>query len=224
MSAGVGVWRDAVVDAVRARHHWRSLAEAASLELPPDDDAMCLLVRNVFLSTGSGERRQVLFASAGPETKIHVIGERIGKALAEISGARVAVMHSPSNFEVGVSTKKHPRPAHDPEPARVPGVQIGERLWRVPASLLPELAWRGEPAESEPAFQHMLFACSVNDGITPLFCRACDGAVLVLTANQTRRESALRATEVLRQCQAEVFGTVLDDRKFPIPESIYRRL
>jgi Mrp family chromosome partitioning ATPase len=48
--------------------------------------------------------------------------------------------------------------------------------------------------------------------------------VLVLTANHTRRESALRAKEQLLQCNAELLGAVLDGRTFPIPKAVYQRL
>ena len=51
-----------------------------------------------------------------------------------------------------------------------------------------------------------------------------DGVVLVLEANSTRRESALKAIEALRGAQADVLGAVLNKRTFPIPESVYRRL
>jgi Mrp family chromosome partitioning ATPase len=51
-----------------------------------------------------------------------------------------------------------------------------------------------------------------------------DGVVLVLEANSTRKESALKAIESLRAAQIEVLGAVLNKRTFPIPESVYRRL
>ena len=51
-----------------------------------------------------------------------------------------------------------------------------------------------------------------------------DGVVLVLEANFTRRESALKAVEALRGAQVDVLGAVLNKRTFPIPESVYRRL
>ena len=51
-----------------------------------------------------------------------------------------------------------------------------------------------------------------------------DGIVLVLEANSTRRESALKAIEALRSARIEVLGAVLNKRTFPIPESVYRRL
>ncbi|MGA2844083.1 MAG: CpsD/CapB family tyrosine-protein kinase [Candidatus Acidiferrales bacterium] len=51
-----------------------------------------------------------------------------------------------------------------------------------------------------------------------------DGLVLVLEANATRRESALRVTEMLRAAQVQVLGAVLNKRTFPIPQSLYHRL
>jgi capsular exopolysaccharide synthesis family protein len=51
-----------------------------------------------------------------------------------------------------------------------------------------------------------------------------DGVVVVLQADSTRRESALKALESLRQSQVEVLGAVLNRRTFPIPNFLYRRL
>jgi polysaccharide biosynthesis transport protein len=54
--------------------------------------------------------------------------------------------------------------------------------------------------------------------------RLTDGLVLVLEANSTRREAALRVMENLRAAQIHVLGAVLNKRTFPIPESLYHRL
>jgi capsular exopolysaccharide synthesis family protein len=51
-----------------------------------------------------------------------------------------------------------------------------------------------------------------------------DGLVLVLEANSTRRESALRIADTLRATQIKVLGAVLNKRTFPIPEGLYNRL
>lgn len=51
-----------------------------------------------------------------------------------------------------------------------------------------------------------------------------DGVVLVVEANVTRRQSLRAAAEALRACGARVLGTVLNNRTFPIPEALYRRL
>jgi receptor protein-tyrosine kinase len=51
-----------------------------------------------------------------------------------------------------------------------------------------------------------------------------DGFVLVLEANATRREAALKVSENLRAAQIKVLGAVLNKRTFPIPESLYNKL
>jgi Mrp family chromosome partitioning ATPase len=54
--------------------------------------------------------------------------------------------------------------------------------------------------------------------------RIADGVVVVLQADSTRRESALRGLQSLRDAHVEVLGAVLNQRTFPIPESVYRRV
>jgi succinoglycan biosynthesis transport protein ExoP len=54
--------------------------------------------------------------------------------------------------------------------------------------------------------------------------RIADGVVVVLQADATRRESALKGLESLRDAHIEVLGAVLNRRTFPIPEFVYRRL
>jgi len=51
-----------------------------------------------------------------------------------------------------------------------------------------------------------------------------DGFVLVLEANSTRREAAIRISENLRAAQIRVLGAVLNKRTFPIPDALYRNL
>jgi succinoglycan biosynthesis transport protein ExoP len=51
-----------------------------------------------------------------------------------------------------------------------------------------------------------------------------DGLVLVVEANSTRRESAIKVMENVRRSNIQVLGAVLNKRTFPIPESLYHRL
>lgn len=61
-----------------------------------------------------------------------------------------------------------------------------------------------------------------SDAIT--LGKLADGFVLVLEANATRREAAVRASEHLRASQIHILGAVLNKRTFPIPEPLYRLL
>ena len=51
-----------------------------------------------------------------------------------------------------------------------------------------------------------------------------EGLVIVLQAESTRRESALKGLQTLRQAHIKVLGAVLNRRTFPIPNFVYRRL
>jgi Mrp family chromosome partitioning ATPase len=51
-----------------------------------------------------------------------------------------------------------------------------------------------------------------------------DGIVVVLEANTTRRNVALQVTDRLRSMNLNVLGAVLNKRRFPIPDSLYRRI
>jgi hypothetical protein len=57
-----------------------------------------------------------------------------------------------------------------------------------------------------------------------LLSRWADGIVLVVEANSTRREAAKRAKEDLVAANVNLLGVVLNNRTFPIPEAIYRKL
>jgi protein-tyrosine kinase len=81
-------------------------------------------------------------------------------------------------------------------------------------------------AELRSAFNYVLIdAPPLNSYADAMvFGRLADGVVLVLEANATRRESAVRAAEILRASGIAVLGAVLNKRTFPIPRALYKRL
>jgi Mrp family chromosome partitioning ATPase len=56
------------------------------------------------------------------------------------------------------------------------------------------------------------------------FAQLADGVIFVVDANSTRRETAKQFKESLEQLHVRVLGVVMNDRTFPIPESVYRKL
>jgi hypothetical protein len=60
--------------------------------------------------------------------------------------------------------------------------------------------------------------------LTPKVSHACHGLVMVLTANKTRRLVAAQMQEQLRKARVPLLGTVLAERRFPVPEGLYRNL
>ncbi|HXN74159.1 MAG TPA: CpsD/CapB family tyrosine-protein kinase [Candidatus Acidoferrales bacterium] len=61
-------------------------------------------------------------------------------------------------------------------------------------------------------------------GDATLLAHLTDGAVLVVGSNMTRRESARMAKESLEAASVPILGAVLNKRRFPIPEAIYKKL
>jgi Mrp family chromosome partitioning ATPase len=57
-----------------------------------------------------------------------------------------------------------------------------------------------------------------------IISRWTDGVVLVVEANSTPRDMARRVKENLENANVSVLGVVLNNRTFPIPEPLYRRL
>ena len=51
--------------------------------------------------------------------------------------------------------------------------------------------------------------------------QSADGVVLVLSANSTRKEAGRKAKESFEMAGSRVLGAVLNNRTYPIPQSIY---
>jgi Mrp family chromosome partitioning ATPase len=81
-------------------------------------------------------------------------------------------------------------------------------------------------AELRAEFDYVLIdAPAVNLCADPIALgRLSDGLVLVVQLNTTRREAARNAKEALEAAKVRLLGVVLNNRKYPIPEILYRML
>jgi capsular exopolysaccharide synthesis family protein len=66
-------------------------------------------------------------------------------------------------------------------------------------------------------------AIGVNPEAT-LLCDKADAVVIVVKHGSTKREVARRTKELVERAGGRVLGVVLNKRKFPVPEFLYRRL
>jgi hypothetical protein len=73
-------------------------------------------------------------------------------------------------------------------------------------------------------FEFSILWCAPVSWLTASIGRACDGLVLVLTANRTRRLVAAQIKGQLTKAQVPLLGTVLAERRFPVPQGLYRSL
>jgi hypothetical protein len=191
------------------------------------------LVRQVFFSSVVTPVRQVVFCAADSETDMGSICLRVAESLALDTSGSVAMVrcdravHSPDREEpVGNVANAD----EDATPMRQGAIRIQKNFWVVPQiSLMQGSGVRGTPArlgELRREFEYSIVqgppAGESSDAVA--LGQSADGIVFVLAAHLTRRATALKIKATLEAAQVRVLGTVLSERKFPIPQSIYRRL
>jgi len=93
-------------------------------------------------------------------------------------------------------------------------------------SMLGSERMRARMSELRMTFDYVLIDAaplsSCNDAI--VLGALNDGVVLTLRANASRRETARNALHELQTANVKVLGAVLNQRTFPIPESLYKKL
>jgi Mrp family chromosome partitioning ATPase len=113
--------------------------------------------------------------------------------------------------------------------------QIGEsNLWLMPSGrAIAQLTFsaiteglRKRMTELRYAFKYVVIQAGALRLETSemLMSRWTDGVVLVVEANSTPRELAKRVKDNLQTAKVKLLGVVLNNRTFPIPESLYRSL
>ena len=108
---------------------------------------------------------------------------------------------------------------------------IADRLWLAPRrSWLddsPQRIWDPSLTRLRTVTMQFDFSILCLDPVswfTAKLGQTCQGLVMVLRANQTRRLVAAQMQENLRRARVPLLGTVLTGRRFPIPPSLYRNL
>jgi capsular exopolysaccharide synthesis family protein len=81
-------------------------------------------------------------------------------------------------------------------------------------------------AQLRNEFDYVLInvSAAILDGAASLWGPLVDGVILVVEANSTRREVARKTKESLESANVRLLGAVLNNRTFPIPETIYRNI
>lgn len=75
-------------------------------------------------------------------------------------------------------------------------------------------------------FDHVIFDCPpvTSFAETRVIAGKVDGVVLVINAERTKQNVALRVKKELQEVGAKLLGVVLNKREYPIPEWLYQRL
>lgn len=205
--------------------------------ISPPHQEILKLVHVLFLSSANAPHH-VMFCGVDTEDGSGTVCASAARALAnEVSGrvclveanGRGPTLQSALNMDESVSSSSTSLVQHS-SIAR----QIDRNLWLVSTAHLNPVGVSHGGAEQmcsrlldlRKEFSFMLvYAPALGaDIMASVLGRVTDGVVLVLEANATRRASALRAKETLEAANVPLLGTVLNNRTFPIPEKLYRRL
>jgi hypothetical protein len=196
------------------------------------------LVQQVFLSGRNKRARQVVFSAVDQGTDVASLCLSLGEALVRHeSGTTCVVEALPYPSAQDAPEDNDIVPSHGQKRfgvLRDASQQLSSRLWFMPRNVLLDgkdgkfsaLWLRGRLAELRLEFDYTVLqgpAAGVHSEAA-LLGSLCDGVVLVLRANATRRVAAQRVKEMLHAVNARVLGIVLSERTFPIPEAVYKRL
>jgi capsular exopolysaccharide synthesis family protein len=199
------------------------------------------LVQRLFLLPGSDAPRMVVFCGVETGDGSSWICVRASEILASRVKASVCVvdanLHAPflheyfrRNISMGLADT-----VLESGPVRNYARQLNEgNLWVItcgsrtidPYALLTSDRLQPRLAELKAEFDYVLIdAAPVNVyADAALLGKLADGVVLVVQANSTRREVVRKAKESLDSAKVRLLGAVLNKRRFPIPEFLYRKL
>ena len=236
-------WVDLIKEEARSWErpiHVRNNSRRTDLDVIARDEEI-KLVRNVFTATSSESPQVVLFSGVEGEGGSASICARTGEILAAETEEPVCVVdanfRSPflhryfgvDNFKGLAEASVECGPIRD-FTQKLPGCN----LWVLASgaatvkSRVPHILDRLESriAELRTAFRYVVIHASPlnEDADSILLSRWTDGVVLVVEANSTRRDTARRLKKDLEVANVRLLGVVLNNRKFPIPETLYRRL
>ena len=199
------------------------------------------LVQRVFLLPGSESHRTVVFASSETGNGCSWICARVGELLAsQVTGSVCLVdanLNSPTLHEQFGVPNHHGLSNALRQSGSMRGyisqlsrrnlalVSCGSEL-KDAASLVATDRMRMRMNELRAEFDYVLIdgsSLSVSNDAISLGATA-DGVVLVLKANATKKETARVAVNELKNANVRVLGAVLNQRTYPIPDNIYKKL
>jgi Mrp family chromosome partitioning ATPase len=224
-------------------------AAPAPLELQPlqlkmeeaQRDEMYKLVQRVFMTPGSGRGRMVVVSAMEAGNGCSWICARMAEVLASQVSGSVCVVDA--NLRSPGLHREFNVPNHY---GLTDAMQVNEPIRRFVTSLSRPNLWllscgaqvegmetmlgsdrmRALLPELQREFDYVLIdGPPIESGdVSVVLGRSAEGIILVLRANASRRESARKAVRDLEIANVRVLGAVLNQRTFPVPESIYRKL
>jgi len=195
------------------------------------DEQIRGLVRQVFSPGLTPPVQQVVLSPVEHETTVRALCRWVAEVLSQEKVADIAVIDESDNFSEWGSALHalDGQLRYRAAPVRQFAQRIKKNVWSVPPRsanpdsfcLLSQCAYM---AELRKEFEYSIVAAPASTVSSKALemARFADGIILVLSAQHTRRVTALKVKNALGHVR--LLGAVLSDREFPIPTSIYRRL
>jgi Mrp family chromosome partitioning ATPase len=199
------------------------------------------LVQRVFLGNGAQAPRMVGFAAVETQAGCSWVCAHVSKILAaHVAGSVCAVdanLRTPAlhtHFAVTNPAGLSDALLHAEPLAKSAHPLFGKKLWLVSAgsrssaldgSVISE-RMRSQIAGLRNDFDYVLLDLPPLNRYADAIALGgiCDGLILVLRANASRRDTATKALADLKTANVNVLGVTLNQRTFSIPDAIYRRL
>jgi len=191
------------------------------------DGQIHALVQQLFFRRESKPVRHVGFAAVDTSTTTAALCLDVARALSEEGRYDVGLIDACPN-SVLLQTELQISSPINAESSWT----IAPRLW-----IVTRQHWLSDSDSPSPSQQNLsrlrevmsdfdfsILRCGPVTWSSESIARACDGLALVLTANKTRRIVAAQTKDQLRKAQVPVLGTILADRRFPVPQGLYRSL
>lgn len=180
--------------------------------------------------------QQVFFNKIAPVRHIGVTAVESSTEIAHLCFDVALVLANEGRYDIGlidaspVSLPLETRLALAPSARTDSAWSIAPHLWFVPrrnwmplGGVLTEQS-TAHLRELAAEFDFSILHCPPLSWLTARIGGACDGLVLVLTAHKTRRLAARRIKDQIQKTRIPLLGTVLRERRLPIPEALYHSL
>jgi Mrp family chromosome partitioning ATPase len=208
---------------------------ATSQGISVREEQIQALIQQLFSQQEGGPVRNVAFTPVEPSAQTAPLCIDLAKALASEGKHDIGLIDASSDAVPLQRRLQVEAPARSSNQSRDPSKDIwpvASRLW-----LVPWQSWSkgvglhsvtdqdlGRLRDLMVGFDFCILYCAPVSWLTARIAQSCDGIVLVLTANKTRRLVAAEIKEQLTKAHIPLLGTVLAERRLPVPQGLYRKL
>ncbi len=201
-----------------------SIRESGSSLSPLYRELIQSLAQQLFFNESAPVRRIGLINAADSPEAEHLCFD-LARVMADDGRYDIGLIDA-NPFSVPLEVQLELSPSSAPDSAWL----VAPRLWVVPRrDWIPPGEARIDQCtarlrELAAEFDFSILHCPSVSWVTSRVGRACDGFVLALTAHRTRRSAVLRIRDQIQKTGVPLLGTVLMERRFPIPEALYHSL